>query len=264
VDKWDSYFAVYTQHMSRFRHQRPVMLEIGVSHGGSIDVWQRWLGRGCHIIGIDIEPRCLELTRRGVSIEIGDQSDIAFLEDVARRHGPFDIVLDDGSHFGDQQIVTLDILWPHLKDRGVYLVEDLHTNYWERKRGGLRRPGTFVEYAKRIADDLTAFHSDSDDFAPTDWTTSVASVSFYDSVVALEKAEHGPPTRITAGRPVFEDLYGAPVGERLSQDHWQRIEEMNKPINRLRRAVRSPRKTLTTVRANLRRRIERSSRSTEA
>jgi cephalosporin hydroxylase len=248
VDKWESYFRVYERHLSSFRKQRPTMLEIGVSHGGSIAVWQRWLGRGCTLVGIDIEPRCAQLSRRGVSIEIGDQSDLEFLADVARRHGPFDIVLDDGSHFGDHQVATLDVLWPHLNDNAVYMVEDLHTNYWERKRGGLRRPGTFVEYAKSIADDLTAFHSETDDFVPTGWTSTVESVTFHDSIVVIEKHLHGPSERVTAGRPVFPDLYGAPVEQRLTPEHWERIERMNRPLNRAKRALRSPRSSFEQLR----------------
>lgn len=259
VDKWESYFDVYERHLSRFRHRSPTMLEIGVSHGGSISVWREWLGRDSRLIGIDIEPRCRDLAGRNVAIEIGDQSDPEFLADVAERHGPFDIVLDDGSHFGDHQVVTLDALWPHVNDGGAYLVEDLHTNYWDRKRGGLRRPGTFIEHAKTIADDLTAFHSISDDFVPSTWTSTVESVSFHDSVVAIEKRVHGPSARVTSGRPVFGDLYGAPVEERLSPEHLAEIERMNRPWNRVKRAVRAPRKSIDRAVAETRSAISRDS-----
>jgi hypothetical protein len=253
VDKWESYFDVYERHLARFRHTSPTMLEIGVSHGGSIAVWRAWLGRGSRLVGVDIEPRCRELSRRGVAIEIGDQSDTTFLTALAERHGPFDIILDDGSHFGDHQIVTLETLWPHLRDGGVYMVEDLHTNYWAHKRGGLRRPGTFIEFAKTIADDLTAFHSISDDYTPTTWTSTVGSVSFHDSIVAIEKCVHSPSARITAGRPVFPDLYGAAVEQRLSPEHWTQIEAMNRPWPRAKRAIRNPRRALARVRSLLHR-----------
>ena len=38
-----------------------------------------------------------------------------------------DILIDDGGHKMEQQIVSFEELWPLVKDRDVYLVEDLHT-----------------------------------------------------------------------------------------------------------------------------------------
>ena len=38
---------------------------------------------------------------------------------------PLDIVIDDGSHDADHQIVSLEELLPHLPLGGVYLCEDI-------------------------------------------------------------------------------------------------------------------------------------------
>ncbi len=45
-------------------------------------------------------------------VEIGDQEDPAFLRLVAERHGPFDIVIDDGGHRMRQQIVSVETALP--------------------------------------------------------------------------------------------------------------------------------------------------------
>ena len=54
------------------------------------------------------------------------------------EHGPFDIVLDDGGHHVDMQVVTFDELWPSIAPGGVFMVEDTFSSY-VRKLGGGRR-----------------------------------------------------------------------------------------------------------------------------
>ena len=45
--------------------------------------------------------------------------------------GPFDVVIDDGGHTTGQQIQSfLHLYFSAMKTDGIYIVEDLHTNYW--------------------------------------------------------------------------------------------------------------------------------------
>jgi hypothetical protein len=57
---------------------------------------------------------------------LGDQSNRDILRKAAKR-GPFDIVVDDGSHTMHDQQVGLGVLWPHTLR--FYVVEDLHTSF---------------------------------------------------------------------------------------------------------------------------------------
>jgi hypothetical protein len=50
-----------------------------------------------------------------------------------------DILIDDGGHTMKQQIVTFEVLFDHVKQDGVYLVEDLHPSYWKEFGGGYKR-----------------------------------------------------------------------------------------------------------------------------
>ena len=61
---------------------------------------------------------------------------------VGEAHGPFDFVIDDGSHASPQQIESFRILWPFIKDRGVYIIEDVQTSYWPAFGGGTLVPKT--------------------------------------------------------------------------------------------------------------------------
>jgi len=250
ADKWLHYFPIYERHLGPFRGRAPRILEIGVSHGGSIDLWLRYFGHGVEIVGIDIAERARALAEPGVAILIGDQGDPDFLDSVVRDHGPFDIVIDDGSHRSAHQRCSLERLWPAVAEGGVYLVEDLHANYWPEYDGGLRRDGSFIEFTKGLVDDLHAFHTD--ELEPSEWTKSVGGLHVYDSVVVLDREQRSAPVSRMTGRPTFPAVYGVPFAEHLDADHLRAIDEMNRPSRRLRRIATAPRRSLRRVRARRR------------
>lgn len=56
IHKWDHYFDIYHRHFSHLVGKKPIhLLEIGVSKGGSIEMWINYFGKdNCVIYGIDI------------------------------------------------------------------------------------------------------------------------------------------------------------------------------------------------------------------
>ena len=206
IDKMLHYFDAYHRHFARFRGTRCTLVEIGVYHGGSLQMWRHYLGPQARIIGVDVNPRCKSLEEEGIEIVIGDQADPAFLARLRELAPAIDILLDDGGHTMQQQLVTFTGMLPHLQPDGVYLCEDTHTSYWQEFGGGYRQPGTFVEVMKELIDHLTAFFSKGPkEFAPSAFTRSVASMHFYDSMVVIEKQARAAPRRFRSGRPSFPD-----------------------------------------------------------
>ncbi len=189
IHKWKHYFPIYESHFKRFVNRDVVILEIGCGQGGSLQLWKRYLGPHARIIGIDINPDCTAFEEDQISIRIGDQSDKTFLAKLVEEFGPFDIVLDDGSHVMSHIKASFEELYPHIVRNGIYLVEDLHTAYWDEYGGGLRRKGSFIEYCKDLIDELNADHS-RNVLASTEFTNSTHSMHFYDSVVVFEKGRH--------------------------------------------------------------------------
>ncbi len=189
IHKWKHYFPIYESHFQRFVNRDVVMIEIGCGQGGSLQMWKRFFGPHARIIGIDINPKSSQFAEDQIEVRIGDQSDQKFLNSVLEEFGPPDIVLDDGSHVMSHIEATFATLYPALSRNGVYLVEDLHTAYWDEFEGGLRRKGSFLEHCKHLVDELNADHS-REALAPTDFTRSTLSMHFYDSVVAFEKGRH--------------------------------------------------------------------------
>src|SRR5689334_4356806 len=122
VDKWVHYFPVYERHLSWWRNRSLTFLEIGVSMGGSLQMWQRYFGPLAKIVGIDIEHGCKEHEAPGIHVRIGDQSSEDFLASVIDEFGVPDVVLDDGSHQMDHISKTFNYLYPKLPKNGVYLV----------------------------------------------------------------------------------------------------------------------------------------------
>ena len=204
IQKWHHYFEIYHRHFESFRGRSPVVLEIGVFHGGSLRMWKEYFGPGAKIVGLDLDPRCRELEEDGVSIMIGDQADRRFLAEVRQRHPQVDIVIDDGGHQMQQQIVSFEELYPHIQPRGVYLCEDIHTSFVSRYEGGYRRRGTFHEYSKGLTDKLYAWYSeDAAAFQVDEFTRGTYAMHFYDSVLVIEKRPMQPPQQSITGKPSF-------------------------------------------------------------
>ena len=204
IHKWIHYFEIYHRHFARFRDEPVTVLEFGVNQGGSLQMWQDYFHPDSRIVGVDIEPRCAEFAGGNVAVEIGDQEDRDFLRGLAERHGPFDVVIEDGGHHPGQQIATFEEIYPRMTTDGCFLIEDVHTSYWPGYGGGLRRAGTFVEYAKDRYDQLNAWHSRQDDFVVDDFTRTTRSMHFYDSVIVFERGEVTPPFNRRKGVPAFE------------------------------------------------------------
>ncbi len=192
IHKWVHYFDIYDRHFSKFREQCPVVMEIGVSHGGSLQMWRDYFGRGARIIGVDINPACREMKEEGFEIFIGSQEDRNFLQSVKKQVPRLDVLIDDGGHTMQQQIVTFEELFDHVKDKGVYLCEDLHTSYWPGYGGGLGKESSFIEYSKSLIDRINADHSKEDGFQPDHFTRCIGSLHYYDSVFVIEKHKSSP------------------------------------------------------------------------
>ena len=140
---------------------------------------------------------------KSTPILIGDQSDPAFLAELRRRFPRVDILIDDGGHFMKQQITTFRELYRHVQPEGVYLCEDVHTSYMSRWDGGLRRAGTFIEFSKTLVDDLHAWYHLPQGTEMDEFSLGTYSISFYDSIVVIEKRPIHPPRSSQTGKASF-------------------------------------------------------------
>lgn len=204
IHKWNHYFEIYDQHFKKFRGKKVIILEIGVSQGGSLQMWKNYFGPDAKIIGVDVNPLCKGFEESQIQIYIGSQSDRIFLRNLKDKIPRIDILIDDGGHTMKQQIITFEELFDHIKDDGLYLCEDLHTSYWTTYGGGYKRRGTFIEYSKNFIDYIHAWHSSQRTFKINVFTKTVHSIHYYDSVLVIQKRRIEKPYDVKSGSGSFE------------------------------------------------------------
>jgi cephalosporin hydroxylase len=96
-------------------------------------MWKRYFYKGT-ITGIDLYDKSFFAENR-ILIFQGDQNDADFLREVTRTAGPFDIIIDDGSHIQSHIITSFEALFPLMKPGGIYVIEDTQTSYWPKFDG---------------------------------------------------------------------------------------------------------------------------------
>lgn len=204
IHKWMHYFEIYERHFAQFRNLPISLLEFGVLHGGSLQMWKHYFGPQAKIYGADINPRCAELAEDQITILLADQESRESLQHICKTLPPFDIIIDDGGHTMLQQTTTFQEMWGQLKIGGVYLIEDMLTSYWPSFGGGYKEPVNFVEYTKGLIDQLNAWHAvPNSGLAVNEFTRTAFSMHYYDSVLVIEKRAMQAPHVRMKGRPSF-------------------------------------------------------------
>jgi hypothetical protein len=180
--KWQHFFDIYDRHLERLRGQPVNVVEIGVFNGGSLEMWSHYFGPQAHICGVDINPSCARFEREGIEIAIGDQGEPRFWEGFLRGRAAPDVVIEDGGHAPEQQVVTLECLLPRMSPGGVYISEDLHDSGqpFHAFLDGLQRPLNDIAWPHEVTP-ASPLHR------------QVASVHRYPLIAVIEKPSWCPP-----------------------------------------------------------------------
>ena len=150
--KHTTYFSVYDNLFNKFKDKKIVFIEVGVFQGGSLFMWREYFGKQARIIGVDINQGAKKWEKDGFEIFIGSQSDSKFWENLFNTIGEVDIILDDGGHTFEQQIITAETVLDNIKDGGMLVVEDTHTSYMPDYGGASN--ASFISYAKNMIDGI--------------------------------------------------------------------------------------------------------------
>ena len=134
TDKGVSFLHNYSEVFAEYADSEVRLLELGVLHGGSLDLWAKYFSKGT-IVGVDINQVEVNQHNGRVRFFQGDQSDVALLRNVRNLTAPdgFDIIIDDGSHFARHtENSFLHLYMEALKPGGIYVIEDWGTGYWNK------------------------------------------------------------------------------------------------------------------------------------
>jgi len=181
--KHSAYFQVYEELLSQYRGKSITFVEVGVLNGGSLFMWRNFFGPQARIIGIDFNPLAKRWEQDGFEIHIGSQSSPNFWKTFFSEVGPVDVLLDDGGHTNEQQIVTTHEAIPFIKDGGLLLVEDVHASYF--RDFGNPSKYSFINYAKQFVDVVNSRFPGVQPVPQDLFKKAVYSVHFYDSIVGL-------------------------------------------------------------------------------
>jgi hypothetical protein len=201
--KWTQYFAVYRDVFGSLASRPMRILEIGVLNGAGLRLWRRYFSHpDTVVVGIDIEPGCAQFDspNEGIRVRIGSQADPRFLQQLIKEFGPFDLIIDDGSHRSSHMIASFNCLFAEgLKESGIYFVEDLHANYWPAWRDTRR---SFLDVCKELVEQMHAHyqqgspalfmvakasHQSMAALEVPIITTMIREIRFFDSIVAIYK-----------------------------------------------------------------------------
>jgi len=138
TSKWEhAYIDLYEVLLNPLKHRPDVsFLEFGVYAGESIRYFRDYFTHpDAKIIGFDKHPceayrhpweaEAYSGPTHNVTFFLGNQEVDSDIDRVCRQHGPFDVIMDDASHDPDITDRVFRLSWPHLKDSGLYLVEDI-------------------------------------------------------------------------------------------------------------------------------------------
>lgn len=198
--KWLHYFDIYHRHFQKFIGKEVRVVEVGIYSGGSLDMWKAYFGPKCRIYGVDIEQACKAYEDERTRVFIGDQGDREFWKEFRQQVPDVDIVIDDGGHLPEQQIVTLEEMLPYLRRGGVYLCEDITGEH-----------NRFAAYLHGLTAEMNAFavsNSKEAKVRPSGVQRSIGSVHLYPFVAVVEKAdravqEFSAPKHGTEWQPFF-------------------------------------------------------------
>ena len=128
------------------------MLEIGLQNGGSLETWGRCFQHAQAILGCDIDGKCRALSYADSRIQVivgNANSDPTFRQLAAL--GPFDVLIDDGSHLSEDILIGFLNYFPLLRPGGTYVVEDTHAVY-QRESTNIHNPKNALCFFKDLTD----------------------------------------------------------------------------------------------------------------
>lgn len=198
--KWWHYIEIYQELLEDLRDRPIKLLEIGVYRGGSMRMWKKYLHPDSIVVGIDAVDNVEIELGNGIHFREGDQADKDFLAGVVAEFGPFDVIVDDGSHISSDQTDSFIALFGDgLKEGGLYIVEDTHTSYWEDY---VKRKRSFIDTCIQLIHLIHAvyfnapsprfFAEEVEERDPVDFYEAwIHSIQFFDSIVVFEKRLRG-------------------------------------------------------------------------
>lgn len=125
-DKTDEHsYGDFYESWLLLRRELPLkILEIGIFRGASLLAFRDYLPFA-EIHGVDINHKAMILGQERITTHVCNQADKRSIQCICQEHGPFDLVIDDGSHLPQDQMKTFYDIAQFVQDGGMYVIEDV-------------------------------------------------------------------------------------------------------------------------------------------
>ena len=164
-----NYLVHYDILFSDYKDKEINLLEIGVLNGESLKLWSKYFVNaklyGIDIFtrkekGVDLDIDYVNKNLEGYNVQLNNVNSCGEKEEhiESRREyfsqfedGYFDIIIDDGQHNSESQILTFNNFKKKLNKNGLYIIEDIKD--WKDRNGR-----THLENLKKVISDLEIIH----------------------------------------------------------------------------------------------------------
>jgi SAM-dependent methyltransferase len=129
------YLDAYERYCAPMQQTATNVLEIGVLRGESHRMWRDYFPHAT-VWGLDSDRQYIRDVNLGERIILyeGNQNDPQTMNELWAA-GPFDLIVDNGSHIPQHQIFSFQQLFSALKPGGVYIIEDIGKDTEEAQKG---------------------------------------------------------------------------------------------------------------------------------
>ncbi|CAM3412519.1 hypothetical protein MYCO108962_19205 [Mycobacterium colombiense] len=174
------------------------MLVIGSFYGDSVEMWQEFLHPDSLIVGVDVDAKLVKIAdAQGIHVRIGGDQTISSLRGTAAEFGPFDVILDTGSHTNSHMVDCFRCLFVSaLGDGGAYIVDRVDCDYRNPYRNS---PVSFIDLVRALIDAIhskvTASGTSARGSSPNNMlevsvpriTPALGSIEIYESIVIVRR-----------------------------------------------------------------------------
>lgn len=156
-----NYHNFYPKFIEHYKYLNDLaMLEIGVENNYSLNLWLNYFPNA-YIYGADINISDEGERYKIFKIDQSNHHDLNILINSITK--PLFLIVDDGSHIPEHQILTFNFLFNKLLPGGTYIIEDIETSYWSKNKiynyetkYGYHHPKSIVEFFKLVVDDINS------------------------------------------------------------------------------------------------------------
>ncbi|RPH02510.1 MAG: class I SAM-dependent methyltransferase [Candidatus Pelagibacter sp. TMED153] len=130
----------YTQHLKHLKEKEIKFLEIGSYAGASAAAFIKYF-KNCSVYCFDINISKFVFMSKNIHVYGLNINNEKKLKKILKKinlgsnSNFFDVIIDDGSHYLSDILLSLKILFRYLRKGGIYIIEDFkYPNYYEQNR----------------------------------------------------------------------------------------------------------------------------------